>query len=384
MSTVTLAGNAASRARVQVPAWGAWWADVDLVDDAELSGAVELIVGDATMQGTIVIGGAANGRASYRLVGGANGWGQTIAAKGYADDAGVKVATVLQDAANKAEETIAGLPATRLGPHYARTAGPASRVLADLAPQNWYVDFDGVTQVGQRAATTYDGDGVRQRIDPAGSITEIATEDVAALVPGVQIDGSDPATDVEYVLDGTSLIARVYAGASTSRRIRALVALLEAADPRRRYRGLAEYRVVTQSASDRFALQPVRTVAGLPVLENVPTRGPAGLRSTVTLGELVLVAFADADPSRPCIVAHEAPDAPGWAASLVELGDTGGDYAALAGKVDSALADVFDWFDGWVTAPNDGGAALKLLFTTWKSTNPTGFDSVAASAVKVK
>jgi len=49
----------------------------------------------------------------------------------------------------------------------------------------------------------------------------------------------------------------------------------------------------------------------------------AGLRADVQPGELVLVVFADADPSRPCVVAHDAPDSPGWMPLALELGGPG-------------------------------------------------------------
>lgn len=341
MTFATLNEKVAARVRVQVPAWGAWWADVDLAEPDVLSGAATLVLADKTLTGTIVSGGASTdtSRASYRIVGGAGGWGKTIPKKAYVNDAGVKLANVIRDVASACGETLADVPTTKLGPHYARADGPAFRTLNQLAPQAWHVGFDGVTRFGLRASVAYSGDGARTRIDPGGAILEISTDEIGALLPGVTIDGSNPATDVEYYLDTKKLTVRVYAGRSVARRLLAWSQILEALVPNLKYFGTYEFRVVTQSG-ERLNLQPVRAATGLPDLANVPVRpGMAGLRSNVQLGELVLVTFVDADPSRPVVVSHDAPDAPGWMPLTLELGGPGA--LGVARMTDPVIAGPF-------------------------------------------
>lgn len=322
----SLAGTAIARARVQLGAWGLPWADVSLPVPTVLAvGAhVDLVIADATMKVTVVAGGAFEGNAAYRVVGGTGGWRKTIPAKSYANDAAVKTSTVLTDAANVCGETIADLPASRMGPHYARASDVAAMTLHALAPRNWYVDFAGVTRIGQRPTTTYAGTAPRTHVDPQGQVIELAVESVAGLVPGVVVDGMAPATDVEFVLEPTRLMARVWGGAAPlSRRLAALTAIARAAFPRDRYRGAYEFRVINQTG-ERFNLQPVRNAIGFDVLANVPVRpGVAGARNTVTPGELVVVQFLDSDPSRPVITSHDAPDAPGWMPLTIELGGPG-------------------------------------------------------------
>lgn len=384
---ITLAGTPSSRGRVQIPAWGTWWADVDLVDDVALSGRVTLEVADATLVGTVVSGGVSDGRASYRVVGGAGGWGAELPARGYADDAGVTLAAVLADLARETGESVEGVsPLTRLGPHYARATAPAYVTLASLAPRAWYVDGGGVTRLGARPAVEYAGDAPRVRVDPAGQIVELAVDEgLESLVPGVEVDGASPATDVEWSWDGPRLLARVWTGVRPSRRLDAWRRVYDALDPRRAYRGVYEFRVVTQSG-DALNLQPVRAASGMPDLARVPWRpGVPGVRADVTLGELVVVAFLDADPSRPVVIAHEAPGAPGWAPAALEIGGTGGDYAALAGRVDANFAALYAMFSNWTPAPTDSGAALKLLWATWIAGPPphTAFDATGSSRVRV-
>jgi len=340
VSVGRLNGETAARLRVQVPAWGAWWADVDLVSPVELDvgASASLDVADVALTGTVVSGGVAYNRAAYRVVGGAGGWGRVVAAAPYRDDGGVKVATVLSDAAAAAGETLAGVPTTRVGPHYARSNAVASRVLNELAPRGWYVDFDGVTQIGQRAETVYDSDATRVRVDRRVGVVELATQTLDGLVPGVIVDDLAPATDVEYELDAKRLTVRVYAGARSTRRLDAYARIVDAIDPRRHYRGTFAFRVVQQSG-ERLALQPVRAASGLPDLDGVPVRLAPGVRAEHALGSLVLVTFVDADPSRPVVVAGDAAGSPGWAPTQLELqGDS--DALALASKVESELSAI--------------------------------------------
>lgn len=375
-SLSALEGHTVTRARVQIPAWGAWWADVDLAEAAALSGSVALTIGGYECHGAIVSGGAFNGRAAYRIVAGAGGWGRTTPPKAYHDDAGVKASTVLADAAAFSGETLAGAPATRLGPHYARASAMASQVLHSIASRGWYVDFAGVTQIGARASTTYAGTAPRTRVEPAARVIEIATDDLRGLVPGVQVDGSAPAVDVEWVLDAKRLTARVYAGSRTTRRLDAIARILDALDPWRRYRACFEYRVATRDGW-RLNLQAVRASDGVPDLARVPVRpGLAGTRATVKLGELVLVAFAGGDPSRPNVISHDAPDAPGWLPDLIELGEAT-DFAALAGKVGTEIQRIRTWADAH-THPTGVGPSGPPAAPT------TAHQSTACTKVKVQ
>lgn len=375
-SAVTVNGYACSRAVVQIPAWGVWWVDVDLVDAVELAGAVELAALDVALACAVVSGGVANGAAAYRLVGGVGGWRRELAARPYANDAGVRASVVLGDAARAVGETLEGAPSTNLGTHYARASGLASAVLHALAPRSWYVGLDGVTRFGARAEAEYAGDAPRVRLDPGVGVVELAVDDsLAALVPGVTVDGSEPATDVEWSLDGGRLTARVYAGTRLPRRLEAFRRLVEALDPRRRYRGATEYRVVTQDG-ERLNLQAVRAASGMPDLSRVPVRLAPGIRAEHTPGSFVLVAFADADPARPFVFAGDAAGAPGWTPTTLSL-MAASDLVALAGLVDAQLAALASAFDAWVPAPPDGGAALKTQLTTLRVGPPVWPASVA-------
>lgn len=324
MSLATLNGVTVSRLSAIVPAWGAWWADVDTTEGTlfEKGSAATLKLGGVTMLGTIVAGGVVDGRGAYRVVGGKGKWGASIKGKPYLDDAGVKLSRVLLDAAKDAGETLgSALPTTRLGSHYVRRADPAYLTLNQLAPKGWYVDFAGVTQIGKRSSSSYSGDAPRTRIDGRVEVIELATDSVVGLVPGVTVD-STTAQDVEYVLEESRLTVRLYAVSSVNGRLEAMRDIVLGLFPVLRFGGHWEYRVVGP-AGDRYNLQAHRTVTGMPDLARVPVRGTNGVKATLRPGSLVLVVFADNDPSRPQIVAQDAVGGPGWLPLDVTIGLAG-------------------------------------------------------------
>jgi hypothetical protein len=323
VSLATLNEANVTRMRLSVPAWGRWWADVDLAEPVALKGAAALVAAGQVMAGTIISGGAVNGRAAYRVVAGAGGWAKALPSKAYQDDGGVRLRTVLGDAAREVGETLADVPADLLGPHFARPAAPAYELLNLLAPQNWYTDFAGVTHIGRRPTTEYTGNAPRVRVDPLMPVVDLAIDSLAGLVPGVTVDGSAPAADVEFNLTPERLTASVYASATgLPGRLEAWAELLAGLDPRARYRTTYEYRVVTQDGA-RLNLQPVRVSSGMSDLADVPVRLAPGIEADFTLGSLVLVAFADADPSRPQVISGDASGSPGWMPMQLRIGGPG-------------------------------------------------------------
>lgn len=320
MAFVTLNGNAASAAILTIPGVGLWYAGVDLAEAVLLTGPVTLQVLDQTFQGYVVAGGIADGRARYRVVAGAGGWGRELSPRAYANDAGITVAKLIADAASEASEPApVSPPSTTLGPHFNRPALPASFLLNLLAPRAWYAQADGVVTFGARPTLPASTLPVVERNPAARAVTVALTDTAAGLLPGVATEYGT-AADVEIELGADGLRARLYASPAPSRRVAALARLLAAHDPGARFRGVHEYRVVTQSG-ERLNLQPVRSRAALPDLARVPVRaGVPGVKATHAPGSAVLVAFLDGDPSRPAVVGFDEPTQPGWVPILLELG----------------------------------------------------------------
>jgi hypothetical protein len=239
----------------------------------------------------------------------------------WVDDAGVKIATVVRDAAELAGETVSLTTTEKTGPGFVRPEGPASRVLELVAASAWYVGEDGVTRLGRRTTSTLDAKVPRVTpVDLARGTVTLAPTSLAALLPGVTVDGLE-AVDVLHEITPKGVRSTIWGarGSERSRRLEAYRLLLDQLDPDRAFRAVWEYRVVTQSG-ERLTLQPVRVSTGMPDLSSVPVRpGVSGARSTVALGSRVLVAFVDGSPSRPVVVGFEDAEGEGFTPILTEI-----------------------------------------------------------------
>ncbi len=309
LAAATLNGLRATSARANIPAWGCWYAEVSLDGEHALSGSATLKIADLTLMGTILSGGAAKGRSTFRIVAGAGGWGRELKAKSYVNDATVKISTVIGDAAREAGETLAPVAASsRTGPAYVREAGHASNVLQTLSPRAWYVDELGVTRLGSRSAGALTGNVTRiAPVDKSRGKLVLAAESVASILPGIVVDGLT-AVDVLHEISSATGLRSTLWGAQNPSALDSVEALVRQLDPDRAFRGVTEYRVDTRTGN-RLNLQPVRVSSGMPELKLVPVRpGVAGCKATVALASRVLVGFVDSDPSRPFVIAHEDAD----------------------------------------------------------------------------
>jgi hypothetical protein len=313
MTIATLAGHRVIEADAWIPAWGCWYAEATLDEEATLSGSVTLQIADLKLVGTILSGGPSKGRSHYRIVAGAGGWGKKVRRLAYANDFGVKVATVIADAAKDAGETVVVTSSDRLGPAWTRAEDVAARVLEQVAPAAWYVGEDGVTRLGARPASTLSGAVTHGPVDHARGTVTLASDSIVRIVPGLVVDGLT-VVDVHHKLAAKGALRSTVWGAAggSSRRLTAWRRLFDQLDPNRRFRGVTEYRVVLAEGK-RWDLQPVRVSSGMPDLLRVPVRpGVAGCEADLALGALVLVGFVNSDPARPYVAAFEDADGGGF------------------------------------------------------------------------
>jgi len=313
--SATLQNHVVTSCALRMPAWGVWWADVEIDQPAELTGAVALEVSGLTLAGAVVSGGPWSGRGRYRVAAGAGRWGVEIPAKSYANDLGVKISTVLGDAAAAVGETLDTIaPTLTVGRQWSREAGPASRQLHAIRPRAWHVGADGVTRLGAWPASTHTGEVTVMSRDDARGVYELAAESVAGIVPGATVAGL-VAVDVEHRVTPKGTRTTVWTGDGIAT---GLDALARHFSNLHRYRGVASYRVVSQS-SERLNLQIERASTGLGDLHAVPVRLAPGIKATWAPGSLCLVAFVDGSPSRPVVVAGDDPDSPAHVPSVLTL-----------------------------------------------------------------
>lgn len=320
MTVATLAGLLVTRATVVVPRWGIWWADVQAPSDAQLSGRVELKIEDLTLSGTIAHGGPFRSMGWYRIVGGAGGWRSQIPERAYRAEVGVKLSTVLRDAASACGETLGTVEERRVGPAYVRLAGDASSVLEALATEAWHVDAAGVTQIGLRAPTAYAPSYRLIAKRPDRALITIAPDSLATLVPGAQLEGLE-AYSVRIELSPTELRAHIWGELVSpgDRLIGAMRSMIELFTARTAYHAPYEYRVIS-SSNGYCDLRPVRSAKGLPDLSNVPMRaGVPGGGGEPMVGSTAHVSFSDGDPTRPFVCGFDGESASGWTPTVAKL-----------------------------------------------------------------
>lgn len=330
MSGVALNGLPVTSAVLAIPGTGPWVVDVDMdlpPNDIVPSGSVAVTIGTATLVGTVDprFSGRRGALMHVQVVGGGGGWDASVRAQHFHNDAGVTTTAVYAATAAAVGETIADLAPSVLGPDFARTAGPASRVLAG---RPWYVDASGQTNVG-----------LARLAAPAAADVQVLDWDAEARAATLTADGIvwpgailfdsrfDTATvrDVEQTFDanGGRVTAHCELGplradeSSGSKLARGLAAAAREAVGLaflRRY----SYRVVVQGVDYRVTLQSLTPGDVTPdILTSVPiVNGVSGVRQKLALGSVVHVVFVD--PKTPIVVGFAADNA---APLLTSIGD---------------------------------------------------------------
>lgn len=187
---------------VELPYYGAAVADVTLSTGAILTSPVTLTVGNLSLTMALALDTAGKPRqrsfagvTTARLIGGAGSWSTRVRLAPYRNPAGVLLSSVLRDLASATGTTTATRERAKLATGLDRSLGvlyvpeagaPASRLLGILAGALWWVD----PKTGEtRIAATRESSSIRtpasvEHVDGGKGLVRVATEDVAAWVPG--------------------------------------------------------------------------------------------------------------------------------------------------------------------------------------------------------
>lgn len=181
----SLNGEQVIKAKVAMPYFGVWTADVGLAHDKPLTGALTLVIGNLTMVGRAFRTAGYAGARKYLITGGKSGWQKVIAEQNYSDPTGIKASTVVKDAASACGESATVAVDRTLGPSFSRHREPASRVLRAVLGSTWWMDLLGVTQCQDRTVKTpIITPFTVENYDGGLGVATIATEDPASWMPG--------------------------------------------------------------------------------------------------------------------------------------------------------------------------------------------------------
>lgn len=306
---LTLNGNRAISAQLTISRYGAAVADVVLAESNPSATPAVLVIGNLTLKGTAFRTASFAGSRSTRFVGGAGGWRKTIKARGYAHDGGIRLSTILGDAARDCGETISIATDRVIGTAYVREKATAERTLHLLAARQWWIDPNGVTIVGPRptgpitsAFTVVSWSGGRGRF-------EIATEDYASWMPGrtfaaPTITGTQTISMMQLTADNDGklrLVIMTGSDLAEDRLLDELRAIVRAESPSLTYSGVWEYTIVSATSST-IDVTPTSDIVP-PITKCPMTPGLLGEGVTPTPGSKCRVQFVNADPTRPECVA---------------------------------------------------------------------------------
>lgn len=340
MSVALVNASRAVSVRIVTQWRGVWFADVDLdPDDAKNppSGRVSLAIGAARLTGSVDPRGSGRFLNSVRLriVGGGGGWDKPVTPQHFHNDAGVKSTQVYSATAGQVGETVNDLTPVADGVDFVRSAEAASLVTADV---DWYVDLDGVTQIGPWPPASPDKTLEILGFDPNTQRLDVSTD--AIVLPGTtftdaRFDGTLTARDVEQVFDSNGSRASIWCGEAAASRLTGALESMVVHFSGRTYLRTYPYRYISDAGGGRLNLQAVDKSVGLPdVLPVTVWPGMAGLSATLTPSQTVRVAFLEGDPRQPIVVGFDA-NLPSVvtidATDTVNLGGEGGAPVARLG-----------------------------------------------------
>lgn len=388
---VRLAGVRATTAHVVQPARGVWSAVVELDEPKAiaLGAGVQLVVGDLTLEGTVVEGGASTGTAGYHVVGGRGGWRKVARERSERQDKGVKLSAALKLlAADVGEEWTSGYGSgftdRSVGYLLVRPRRVASQALHALVGRGWYVGDDGKTVLGDRPT----GRAVAEVLEvaPIGRTLRLAAERPSKVRPGMTLVCEGRAVTIERVVveasESSAWLHATYAPTVAAgleprdrgRLLSAVRAILRELSPRSEFSGDVEYSVQAQNGAF-VDLRPVNASLGMPMLSRVHFRGAPGVAGTLVGGTRVLVRFVDSDPGRPYVAGVIGADDGSFlptvlrvdAAETVDVGESattvnlagGAEAIPLAPSVETRLQELASAILTATPTPNDGGAAIQ-------------------------
>lgn len=301
---------------LMVPLVGAWTADLTLPGGQQVSGQVEVVIGNLTLQGTVYRSEVYGGQVRARVVGGFAGWRTQAPPQGYGSGNGLQLSTVLNDLAAAVGERMNVVADTNIGNAFARVnfgSSVASDVLWQLVQLGfmpaWYIDPAGVTQAGAWPPSQVTSPFMPTDQKTDEGVIEIATEDYASWMPGCSFShpllaGSYTSAGVHYLWTGDGkfrfeVLTQQAPGAD--RLLGPLQQVIQKELAPARFFGRYEYTIHNPSSSTIDGA-PIDTMLGLPELTAIPLVGDALAAYTPPDGGKAHVMFLDGKPTKPVCV----------------------------------------------------------------------------------
>jgi hypothetical protein len=317
MALVQANGVAVLRGTINRPQRGVWTADL-VIDQPDGSGfAVGTKVTITTDAGLRLVGVVAPNRSGsfldsvhVRVVGGAGGLTKAATARAYVQPGAFVRDVVNGLVADSGEQLSSSTDAGFLNTNLAawtvmsQTVKRALDNLVEVVDDSltWRILEGGTLWVGAESWPTVSApDAVSMQFDPANNLYVIG-EDAPSIAPGTNVDGIGNVGRVEHHIEPDSIRTVAYVASDVERGFKAHIKKLVDAQLARRgidYTKRYQAKVITQSGD--FSTVDVKPVnPALPGLSKVPVMwGIPGVTAQIAPGDLVMIGFDSADPSKP-------------------------------------------------------------------------------------
>ena len=170
---------------VSMPYYGIWEGDCELVTPQVITNPLNIQIGNLSLRGAIYRYDSFAGVTYIRFVGGNAGWRKTLPAQCYSSpNSGIKMSTILQDAASAVGESIVVKSNPIVGNYFVRSNSPAQYLLGLLAGPEWYMSTTGLTYLADRNLFIVNTPFTVISADSGKGWYDIATEDYVSWIPG--------------------------------------------------------------------------------------------------------------------------------------------------------------------------------------------------------
>lgn len=278
-----------------MPQRGAWTADITVATDGDIGPDIVI---DEAFHGFAYRSTVYGASTSLRVVGGAGGLRNVIAAKGYQIAPAIQVA---QDIASDCGEALAPSAAlSGLLTHWARPKGPAERALTQLADYLgvlWRITPSGEILFTEDLFLPVDTEGLPLNYVGSDGFIELGVDEIDhALLPGITFDDRK-VYGVSHGFGAAGLRTTLFFDGDGDRIRGTLRKIVESSLPSDALRSVYDGRLVAQAGS---ALDFVPDSDVVPGMQRVPlTLGIPGLAVTIAPGARCAIGFYGADGSKP-------------------------------------------------------------------------------------
>lgn len=313
--SITINGQRVTKASVTIPMYGAWTADVDIEGASTMGSVVTLVMQGLSLVGTVTRQSVFAGTRKLRIVAGGGGWRKTIPPRGYSGPLGVKLSSVLSDAASDSGETVSVGSDTTLGAFYTRDRGKASKVLRLLVGGVWYIDNAGVTQVKDRATSAIASPFQVISWDGGRGSFQISTETYEDWVPGRTfstntVSEAQTISSVTFDADneGKVRLQVLTADAYRERLLADFRAIVRDELASLNFLGVYEYVIAANPISPGifYTVDASPVDSRMPSLTRVPLATELGKVCPPALGTKCRIRFVNGNPSRPEVISFDS------------------------------------------------------------------------------